>query len=42
MGKKPYVKNLNEGDFCLRLETISYIVVLKDLNFRNNLTYEVR
>ena len=42
MGKKPHVKNLNRGDFWVELETINYIAVLKDLNFRNVLMYEVR
>lgn len=41
MGKKPYVKNLNEGDFYLEIKTISYIAMLKYLNFRNALMYEV-
>lgn len=42
MGKKPYVKNLNRGDFYLKIKTISYTAMLKDLNFRNALIYEVR
>lgn len=42
MGKKPYVKNINKGDFYLETKTISCIAILKDLNFRNALIYEVR
>ena len=41
MGKKPYAKNINEGDFYLKIKTISYTATLKDLNFRNTLVYEV-
>ena len=40
MGKKPHVKNLDKGDFQVELKT-SYTVMLKDLNFRNALIYEV-